>query len=60
MDKTKEKLIKKLKKLRTMSMDESDVNNRENAHVKADWLLLDYINDKEVSASFASILKWYA
>lgn len=41
-------------------MDESDVNNRENAHVKADWLLLDYINDKEVSASFASILKWYA
>ncbi len=29
-------------------------------HVEADELLLKYINDKEVTAMFESIHKWYA
>jgi len=32
----------------------------ETAHVEADELLLEYINDEEVSRSFHDLNKWYA
>ena len=35
-------------------------SDEEKAHVEADNLLLDYINDKEISAAFINIDKWYA
>jgi len=50
---TKEQLIEKLKSL----IDNRDI---EGAHVTADNLLLEYINDKEVSDAFHNIEKWYA
>ena len=50
---TKEELIKELKSL----IDNRDI---EGVHVTADNLLLEYINDKEVSDAFHNIEKWYA
>lgn len=50
---TKEQLIEELKAL-------IDSDNLEEAHVTADNLLLDFINDEEVSDAFRDIDKWYA
>lgn len=50
---TKEKLIEELKRLTT----DSDI---EANHVIADQLLLDYINDQEISKAYDSVEKYYA
>ena len=50
---TKEKLIEELKQ---------QLNNgdQEDAHIAADNLLLQYINDKEIEDAYNMIDKWYA
>ena len=50
----KEKLIEKLKELKE---NENDI---ERNHSTADNLLLEYINDKEISTAFKNLIKWYA
>ena len=35
-------------------------DDTEDAHIKADELLLKYINDDEINEAFHSIDKWYA
>ena len=50
---TKEDLILAL-------VDLSDDNDIERVHVHADQLLLDYINDHEISIAFFAIKKWNA
>ena len=51
----KEKLINKLKKLsRYVDRD------FEYTHIKADELLIDYINDKEIKEAFDNVGKWYS
>jgi hypothetical protein len=32
----------------------------ENSHSEADELLLGYINDKEISAAFNALVRWYS
>lgn len=49
----KEELIKKLKKV-------EEENCTEEGHIKADELLLEYINDTEIAAAYEDIPKWYA
>jgi hypothetical protein len=46
-------------KLRALLEDREDADT-ENDHVRADDLLLDYINDAEVSEAFNALEKWYA
>ena len=50
---TKEELIKELKQ---------QLNNgdQEDAHMAADNLLLQYINDKEIEDAYNMIDKWYS
>jgi hypothetical protein len=50
---TKEQLLIALKNL-------SNNNDCEEAHVEADGLLLEYINDAEITKAFQQIEKWYA
>jgi hypothetical protein len=50
----KEELIKKLNEL---AEDNRDI---EDNHIKADILLLDYINDKDISDAYNKIEMWYA
>ena len=45
-----------LARLRILSKD----GDPETAHVEADKLLLDYINDEEIREAFDSWNKWYA
>lgn len=52
---TKEKLIKALTKLIQKSDDDSEV-----AHIKADTLLLEYINDKDITEVYDRITKMYS
>jgi hypothetical protein len=49
---TKEELVTQLKNL-------SKINDVEQAHVLADRLLLEYINNTEVKEAFHKIEKWY-
>lgn len=49
----KEELIKKLKELQ-------GGGDTEMQHIEADDLLLDYINDKDITEEFCKIKKWYA
>ena len=51
---TKEELITKLK---TIKDNNSDI---EIGHQKADWLLLEYINDEDITFAFNDLEKWYA
>lgn len=51
----KEELIKQLEELAEMSDGDEEV-----AHIKADKLLLNFINDKKVTDAFESIERWYA
>lgn len=55
---TKQELIDNLKALHTKD-DDKYVDN-EDTHIRADELLLEFINDKEVSEAFNNIDKWYA
>ena len=51
----KEVLIKKLKKL------SSDKNgDYETTHYRADRLLIQYINDKEIEEAYDNVGKWYS
>lgn len=49
---TKEDCIKKLKNC--------DSNDYEVEHLKADEILLEYINDEEIEEAYNKIHKWYA
>jgi hypothetical protein len=50
---TKEELIERLKALQHNS-------DPEDSHSQADLLLLEYINDHQVTMAFSAIQKWYA
>ncbi len=50
---TKQELIEKLKELH----DNFDV---EVAHVKADDLIIEFINDEEIKEAYDNVPKWYA
>ena len=50
---TKEDLLKHLQELR----EESDI---ELGHAEADALLLEFIDDHDISLAFRAIKKWYA
>ena len=50
---TRDELVEQLKML-------AGIGDPECSHVDADELLLEYINDPEVSKAFFSIDKWYA
>jgi len=52
---TKEELIEELKKIASRGSYDIEVN-----HAEADDLLLEYINDEEVTKAYSSIEKWYA
>lgn len=52
---TKEELIEELK-----SLIEASWSDAENAHSKADELLLRFIDDEEVSEAFNGIERYYA
>lgn len=52
---TKKQLVKKLELIATQLNDDPEV-----AHAKADEVLLDYINSKEVKYAWNKIKKWYA
>lgn len=54
---TKEELIAKLKVLADHDRPEGD---SEDDHMKADGLLLDYIDDPEIEAAYDEISKWYS
>lgn len=49
---TKEELVEKLKACKN--------NATEEGHIEADCLLLEYINDPDVTAAFRALNKWYA
>lgn len=49
---TKEELVKKLKKL-------GKSRDPEEAHVEADRLLIEFINDSDIEKSYQSIFKYY-
>ncbi len=54
---TKTTLLKELKKL------ESDINSGrdyESDHARADELLIQYINNKEIEIAYDKVGKWYA
>lgn len=50
---TEEELIKKLKELH-------DNDDAEVVHVKADNLLLEFIDDEKVKKAFRGVRRWYA
>lgn len=37
-----------------------DLVNAEDFHHRADWALLEYINDPEITAAYRAIQRWYA
>ena len=51
---SKRKLIEKLQKIRGSSDD------IEEGHIDADSLLLEYIDDENISEAYSAIEKWYA
>lgn len=53
---TKKQLLARLKQL----LNPIDNHDVEYVHVKADQLLIDYINDPKVTKLYSSIPKWYA
>lgn len=57
---TKAELIKKLKGLLTDYSRADHFKNEEDIHMEADALLLEFIDDAEVTKSFDSLPKWYA
>ena len=52
---TKEMLIAELKRIQL-----DNDGDPESDHVRADELLIAYINDSEVADAYLSIYKWYA
>ncbi len=49
---TKEELLKRLKEIKDLDMEER--------HVQADILLIYYINDPDIATLYYSYDKWYA
>ena len=47
--------LKELKRLADKSHIDAEV-----AHVKADEILLELINDEEIDEAYSKIIKWYA
>lgn len=52
---TKEELITELEKLVKTENDDY-----ETTHAKADMLLIQYINDEEITEAYDNVGKWYA
>ena len=50
---TREEAIEELKKL-------ADLDDPEEAHIRADLILLELLNDYEVAKAYGAIGKWYA
>ena len=48
-----------LEELRIKLKEAFDNGDEEQGHMDADLLLLEYINDPEVSEIFSSVRKWY-
>lgn len=59
---TKEELIIKLNDLekRTQEMDVEYYLDKEEAHILADNLLLEFINEADIAIAFNNIPKWYS
>lgn len=53
--KSREEVIRKLKELEVESRSDGEY-----PHEEADELLLEYIDDKEITQEFKRILRWYA
>ena len=49
----KDELIRQLNEL-------SNNSDRQEAHIRADKALIDYIDDEEIREAYESIKKWYA
>lgn len=57
---TLESLIKELKYIQNgKDKDGFHIYSEDDGHVKADRLLLEYINDSKVTEAFDDIDKWY-
>jgi hypothetical protein len=61
----KEELVKKLKELKELKIKSNlfglqDEHDTEKAHIEADKLLIEYINDKDIKDAFDGIHKWYS
>lgn len=54
----KKELIKRLKK--ECNLGWKDGKDAEDNHIHADDLLLEYINDEEVTKAFEEIERWYS
>lgn len=52
---TKPELLQQLEELKTLSIAEPD-----SAHSEADMVLLEYINDPDISEVFLNIKRWYS
>lgn len=52
-----EELIERLLKIKDKQEDDMDCSDD---HMEADHLLLEYIDNEEVSEAFESIEKWYS
>ena len=59
----KEKLLEKFAKIverMNSDLDQDTYYYEEDAHIDADNLLLEFINDKEITEAFENISKWYS
>ena len=59
----KEELIQKLKAINEKVNNNTESNeyyDQENAHLEADNLIIEYIDDKEIQEAYDNIGKWYA
>lgn len=56
----KEKLIEKLKEIKIKYNPDKPSYDGEKAHIEVDYLLLEYINDKEIKEAYEDIEKWYS
>jgi len=59
----KEKLLEKLAKIKERMDSDAEEDTyyyEEDAHIDADELLLEFINDEEILEAFESIPKWYS
>ena len=52
---TKDELLEQLREMHHERDGDYEIN-----HLKADRLLLEYINDPEITAAFDDVGKWYA
>lgn len=55
----KKELIKKLNAINGKCKTEKYYDEA-NGHIEADYLLLEYINDSDISEAFKKVYKWYS